>query len=111
METVMIRHDNTEWRPLGALVGFSLLSLMILTIAIVFAAHALAASARVKVACASDYFAHCSKFPPNSQATRNCMNDVGDKLSKRCVNALVADGEVSGSDVAEHVASKHDDDE
>jgi hypothetical protein len=68
----------------------------------------LAASARVRVACASDYFAHCGKFPPNSQATRDCMHDVGDKLSKRCVNALVADGEVPDSDLAEHVASKHD---
>jgi hypothetical protein len=101
METVMIRHAIMEVRFVIAL-------LILFMAAALLATDAGAASARGRVACASDYFAHCGKFPPNSQATRDCMHDVGDKLSKRCVNALVADGEVPDSDLAEHVASKHD---
>ena len=72
---------------------------------------ALAASARVKVACANDYFAHCSKFAPDTPEVRDCMRAVGEGLSPRCVNALVADGEVSKAEVAEHVANKRDDDD
>ena len=63
-------------------------------------AHAL--STRVKLACAKDYFAHCRQHAPGSPGVRKCMRAVGEALSPRCVNALVADGEVSGKEVAEH---------
>lgn len=68
-----------------------------------------AVSAKVKIACASDYYAHCSKFSPNSPEVRTCMDSVGDKLSKRCVDALVAAGEVSSGEVNERAASLKDD--
>ena len=59
----------------------------------------------VEVACAADYFAYCSKHDPDSPAVRSCMRRNGTKLSQRCVNALVAAGEVSKSEV-ERRASK-----
>ena len=69
-----------------------------------------ATSSRVKFACANDYFAHCSKFKPDTPEVRKCMRDVGENLSKRCIAALDADGEVTAADKAQHVASKPDDD-
>jgi hypothetical protein len=54
---------------------------------------------RTKMACASDYFAHCSQFSPGSNEVRQCMRAVGAGLSKSCVTALIADGEVSQAEV------------
>lgn len=51
-----------------------------------------AASARVRSACMSDYFAHCSQHAPDSPGVRKCMNAHGPQLSKGCVDALVAEG-------------------
>lgn len=50
---------------------------------------------QLELACASDYYAYCSKYDPSSAQTRTCMRVNGEQLSKRCVNALVAEGEVS----------------
>lgn len=60
-----------------------------------------AASTRVKFACARDYYAHCRAFDPKSSEVRACMRAAGEKLSTRCVNALVAEGEVSPKEVAQ----------
>jgi hypothetical protein len=60
---------------------------------------AMAASRSVEIACASDYFAYCSKHDPDGAATRNCMRANGPKLSARCVSALVKAGEISSADV------------
>ena len=72
-------------------------------------AEASAVSVRVRVACAKDYFAHCSQFSPNSPEVRRCMRSAGTALSPRCVSALVAEGEVSSKEV-QRVANKHGDD-
>ncbi len=44
-------------------------------------------SARVKIACAGDYFSHCSQYSPTSPAVRQCFRANGLKLSDRCVGA------------------------
>lgn len=63
--------------------------------------HALAVSRAVKIACRSDYFAHCSMHAVGSPGLRQCMRDVGPRLSSQCIGALIASGEVSkGSKVA-----------
>jgi hypothetical protein len=49
-------------------------------------------------ACTNDYLAHCSAYDENSAQGERCMRAAGGKLSKRCVNALVASGEVSKSE-------------
>lgn len=67
--------------------------------------NASALSLRVKLACASDYYAHCSAYSPGSQEVRQCMRSVGPGLSKGCVNALVAAGEVSAAEVAKRRAA------
>lgn len=68
--------------------------------------EASATSLAVKMACASDYYAHCSQHDPDSPGVRKCMRSVGRNLSSRCINALVAAGEVSKSVVEKQVAAK-----
>jgi hypothetical protein len=67
--------------------------------------HASAASLAVQLACASDYYAYCSKHDPDGPGVRACMNANGNKLSKRCVNALVAAGEISKAEVDRRIAT------
>lgn len=69
-------------------------------------AQASAASLTVQLACAADYYAYCSKHDPNGPGVRACMNSNGHKLSTRCVNALVAAGEISKAEVQRRAASK-----
>ena len=64
-----------------------------------------AVSLAVKMACASDYYAHCSMHTPDSPGVRKCMRSVGRNLSQGCISALVAAGEVSKSVVEKKVAA------
>ena len=68
-----------------------------------FQANAL--SLRVKLACATDYYAHCTAHSPDSPETRSCMRAVGSGLSRSCVDALVSAGEVSAEEVARRRAA------
>lgn len=63
------------------------------------ASPAAAVSIGVKMACMTDYLSHCSQHAVGSPAVRSCMRNVGSRLSKRCVNALIAAGEVSQAEV------------
>ncbi len=65
-----------------------------------------AVSASVRYACAGDYLANCSAYAPNSAETRRCMRKVGLRLSRGCLNALVAAGEVSKSAVSPREAKR-----
>jgi hypothetical protein len=58
-----------------------------------------AVSLRVKLACASDYYKHCSAYSPGSSEVRQCMRSVGAGLSRGCVDALMSAGEVSKTEV------------
>jgi hypothetical protein len=69
------------------------------------ASPAIAASARVTMACASDYLAYCSKHPTEGPAVRQCMRANGPRLSQSCVEALIAAGEVSRAEVRRREAS------
>jgi hypothetical protein len=69
------------------------------------ATQAGAVSLRVTMACANDYFAYCSKHDPDGPAVRTCFRSNGPKLSKGCVDALVAAGEVSKAEVERRAAS------
>jgi predicted anti-sigma-YlaC factor YlaD len=74
--------------------------------AILPATQAGAVSAGVRYACAGDYLANCSAYAPDSAETRRCMRAVGYNLSKGCLNALVAAGEVSKSEVGRRSAKR-----
>ena len=78
---------------------------LVLGAALLPSSQANAVSASVRFACAGDYFAHCSSFSPNSAETRTCMRAVGYKLSKGCISALVAAGEVSKTEVERRSAA------
>lgn len=69
-----------------------------------YASQASAISLSVQLACASDYYAYCSKHDPDGPGVRACMRANGPKLSTRCVNALVAAGEVPKAEVERRTA-------
>ena len=56
------------------------------------AAHAY--SARVNNACERDYYRFCAKYSIGTPELRSCMLASRGALSRRCVDALNADGEV-----------------
>src|SRR5262249_21527745 len=56
-------------------------------------------SDRVQHACANDYRGHCGEYGIETSALRLCMNKAGQQLSHGCVNALVADGQISRAEV------------
>jgi hypothetical protein len=71
--------------------------------------QASAVSLAVKLACADDYFAHCSMYAPESPGVRTCMRAVGRNLSPRCIGALRDAGEIKQTRVAsakKHIAQK-----
>ena len=107
----MIRQSNLQMPFLEKGLSGILVTAAVLAGLCSLTTDAFAASTRVKLACANDYYAHCSKFAPDTPEVRDCMRAVGEGLSPRCVNALVADGEVSKAEVEEHVANKKDDDD
>ena len=53
----------------------------------------------VQRACANDYKQHCPEYGIESEALRLCMDRAGQKLTQTCVDALVADGEISKQQV------------
>ena len=52
-------------------------------------------SKQVQRACVNDYKRYCGEYGIETSALRMCMKRAGKSLSKGCVNALVAAGEVS----------------
>lgn len=83
------------------------------TLAALAAASAIAAprpaaavSLGVKIACASDYYAYCSRHAVGSPGVRRCMRSHGLKLSNRCINALITAGEVSKAEIERRTAAR-----
>lgn len=52
-----------------------------------------------KLSCANDYYSYCSQHEVGSAGLRQCMRANGPRLSKSCIDALIADGEVSRAEV------------
>jgi hypothetical protein len=78
-----------------------------LVLAIAAAPAANAINPKVRAACANDYLSNCSAYKPESAETRKCMRAVGYRLSKGCISALVAAGEVSKGEIARRSASNN----
>ena len=85
-------------RRSGALATIAILSLAIQS-------PAQAVSLAVEIACSADYYAYCSEHDPDGEGVRKCMRANGPKLSKMCLNALVAAGEVSQSEIDARTAA------
>ena len=64
-------------------------------------APAFAVGWKTQLNCASDYYAYCSAHSVGSPAVRKCMRANGPKLSKGCIDALIADGEITKEEVAD----------
>ena len=56
-------------------------------------------SKQVQQSCAADYHKYCGDYGLETAALRVCMDKAGENLSRGCVNALVASGEVSQAEV------------
>ncbi|MGA7455925.1 MAG: hypothetical protein WBW51_01175 [Methyloceanibacter sp.] len=63
------------------------------------AAHADSYSKAVQKSCAADYHKYCGDYGLETAGLRACMDRNGKSLSKTCVNALVASGEVTQAEV------------
>jgi hypothetical protein len=70
------------------------------------ATQAFAYSEAVTSACTGDYLTYCSAYDENSAKGQQCMRAMGARLSQGCVNALVASGEASKSEVTRRSSSK-----
>jgi hypothetical protein len=49
-------------------------------------------SARVNTACENDYYRFCSAYAVGSTSLNACMEASRNSLTKRCIDALVAEG-------------------
>ncbi len=52
-------------------------------------------SAQVKEACKRDYKKYCGIYALKDPGLKQCMDRAGRSLTQRCVDALVASGEVT----------------
>lgn len=59
---------------------------------------------QTRLNCASDYYAYCSKHAIGTPGVAQCMRANGQRLSKGCINALIADGEISKAEVEKQKA-------
>ncbi len=71
------------------------------------AAEADSYSKAVQQSCASDYKKYCGEYGLESTALRGCMDRNGNSLSKTCVQALVASGQVSQAEVDRRKKAGH----
>ena len=60
---------------------------------------------KVRKFCANDYMDNCHIHRLGTPELKACMRKAGAKLSPRCVNALVEEGEVSAAEVAQRRAA------
>ena len=62
--------------------------------ALIAAVPAHAVSGKVREACGADYQRFCPSYPPESAKARQCMRQVGKRLSVGCIDALADAGEI-----------------
>jgi hypothetical protein len=80
----------------------TLATLLVACLAVTCLADAASAdsySKAVKQSCAADYRKYCGEYGLESTALRVCMDKAGKSLSKSCVKALIASGEVTQAEV------------
>lgn len=88
--------------------------LTLVTFSLVVGSSSIAAATKsayskaVQQACGADYHKYCGEYGLETTALRNCMDKAGHSLSKSCVNALVAAGEVSQAEVDRRRKSRGD---
>ena len=74
-----------------------IVALGVTVMALAQAAPAFAVSAQVKKACRGDYKRLCPSYKVGSPQLRACMEAKQAEISSRCVDALIASGEVNRS--------------
>ena len=69
--------------------------------ACLFATQSYAAGSQTQTYCIWDYLSNCSRYSIGTKEVNQCMANVGARLSKGCIRALVADGYVTKAQVIE----------
>lgn len=72
-------------------------AVMVLAVLGLSSAPSLAVSAKIRSACAGDYQTFCPSYDPDSAKARQCMRQVGKRLSQHCIDALADAGEIPRS--------------
>jgi hypothetical protein len=80
------------------LVGF-ILAVLVVSLSVSSGSAQHKYSKAVQSACVNDYKAHCGQYGIETEALRLCMDRAGRQLTRSCVDALVAAGEVSKQEV------------
>lgn len=62
--------------------------------ALIASVPAHAVNSKVREACGADYQRFCPSYPPDSAKARQCMRQVGKRLSVGCIDALADAGEI-----------------
>lgn len=91
-----IRQDQGKTDSQGL---YFLIVMAIIATTLVISVAANAVGERTAANCAADYFRFCSQHPVGSPGAAQCFKANGEKLSKACVNALIADGKISKAEV------------
>lgn len=73
---------------------------------VMLTAQANAVSKRVEAACKGDYRRLCPSYKVGSGALRACMEAKQNEISSRCVDALIASGEVDRARAQSRSASR-----
>ena len=84
----------TKTKSAAAVIGRLTAGLAAVGLAIVIASPADAVSSRVRTACKDDYLRFCPNYEPDSTKARQCMRQMGKRLSPRCLDALADAGEI-----------------
>lgn len=87
----------TTTSKFGTSVAGAVSALVALAVLGLSASPSAAVSSRVRSACAGDYQTFCPAYPPESAKARQCMRQVGKRLSQHCIDALADAGEIPRS--------------
>ena len=79
----------------------SIFAIAVLAMTVSTAAFAGPVTDAEKQYCAYDYREFCGQDGLGSNLLRDCMNQHGKSLSEQCIDALIAAGEVSKTEVEE----------
>lgn len=102
LKGLAIMRNTSRLAPLGPASALAALACMLA----LQMTSAQAASDRVKAACKSDYFRHCSQHMVGSESLRQCMRGVGEDLSTGCLVALVEEGEITKQEIERYKANQ-----
>jgi hypothetical protein len=84
----MLEFCDDRGRKVAAVAWCAMVGLLLAAVAPAAQAY----SARVNTACENDYYRFCSAYAVGSTSLSACMEASRNSLTKRCIDALIAEG-------------------